>query len=101
MGKLCKPPLHPSSCELTREIHANLQDVQDDKVYMRDTYIDIPPININQYFGIPHLEEEHDYTAMLGPTILETEISTIVTKDGHALKKSWTSIPRAQLNEEA
>ena len=63
-------------------------------------YIDISPRRINQYFGIPHLEKD-DYGAMLRATILETDISAVVTKDCHALKKSWTSIPRTQLNDEA
>ena len=99
--KLCQPPSDPGSRELTREFHANLRDAQDNKVYMRGTYIDISPRNINKYFDILHLEEEDDYSTMLLATILETEIAAVVTRGGFTLSKAWTSIPRAHLTEEA
>ena len=38
---------------------------------------------------------------MLLATILDAEISAVVTRDGLTLSKSWTSIPRAHLTEEA
>ena len=98
---MCQPPSKPDSRELTREFHVNLRDAQDNQVYMRGTYIDISPRRINQYFGISHLEEENDYGAILRATIADTEISVVVTKDCHAIKRSWTFIPRAQLNDEA
>ena len=50
---------------LTPEFHANLKYATDDQVYVHGKYIDISPVTINTYYGIPHLEAPDDYTYYL------------------------------------